>query len=145
MKAKLLAIVGSHRRNGNSYLLAKTVLQSVDADADIIQLADRKIEFCNLCEKCVDKECVLEDDFNEIFAMMKKADGVVFSVPKYLAASSKFLAFLERLATIVHMRQHRGYGGAVRSPDYKLFSDQKPFCVFVCQELEVSRRKPCRQ
>jgi multimeric flavodoxin WrbA len=130
MKTRLLAIVGSHRKDGNSYSLAETVLQSVDADADIIQLANKKIEFCNLCEKCVDKDCVLEDDFNEILAMMEKADGIIFSVPKYLAASSKFLAFLERLATIVHMRQRRGYGGPIRSPDYKLFPDQKPFCVF---------------
>ena len=60
-KAKLLAIIGSQRTNGNSYLLAKTVLDSIEADYEIIQLADKKIEFCNLCEKCVSNDCVLED------------------------------------------------------------------------------------
>jgi multimeric flavodoxin WrbA len=130
MKTKLLAIVGSQRKNGNSYSLAKTVLESFDADHDIIQLADKKIEFCNLCEECIDKDCVLEDDFNEILAEMKKADGIILAVPKYLTAPSKFLAFLERLATIVHIRRHMGYGGPPKNPDYRLFSEQKPFCVF---------------
>ncbi len=130
MRTKLLAIVGSQRENGNSYSLARSVLESVDADWDIIQLADRRIEFCNLCEECKDRECVLEDDLDEILSAMRSADGIVFSVPKYLDAPSKFLALLERLATIVHVRRHMGYGGPVRKPDCKLFSEHKPFCLF---------------
>lgn len=130
MRTKLLAIIGSQRANGNSYALARSVLQSVDADWDIIQLADRRIEFCNLCEECRDRECVLEDDLSEILSAMRSADGVIFSVPKYLDAPSKFLALLERLATIVHVRRHVGYGGPVRNPEYKLFSEHKPFCFF---------------
>lgn len=55
---------------------------------------------------------------------------MIFAVPKYLDAPSKFLAFLERLDTIVHMRRHMGYGGPPKNRDYVLFSDQKPFCVF---------------
>lgn len=130
MKPRVLAIVGSHRKNGNSYSLAKTVLESVDAEYDIVQLANEEIEFCNLCEECIDKDCVLDDDVNNILVKMKKADGVIFIVPKYLVAPSKFLAFLERLDTIVHMRRHMGYGGPPRNPDYNLISGQKPFCVF---------------
>lgn len=130
MKTKLLAVVGSQRENGNSYSLARRVLESVDVDWDIIQSADRRIEFCSLCEECKDQECVLEDDLNEIPSAMRSADGLVFSVPKQLDAPSKFLALLERLATIVHVRRHMGHGGPVRKPDYKLFSNHKPFCLF---------------
>ncbi len=130
MRPTLLAIVGSQRENGNSYLLTKAVLDSVDADAAIIQLTDKEIKFCNICGSCVDRDCVLKDDFNDILIEMKKASGIIFAVPKYLAAPSKFLAFLERLATIVHVRKHGGYAGLVKDPDYMLFSDHKPFCVF---------------
>jgi multimeric flavodoxin WrbA len=129
MKPRLLAITGSHRKNGNSYSLAKRVLESVDADAHIVQLADRDIRFCTLCEECVDKDCVIDDDVNRIIVEMKRADGIVFVVPKYLDASSKFLAFLERLDTIVHMRRHMGYAGPPRNRDYVLVPGQKPFCV----------------
>ncbi|MFB0567052.1 MAG: flavodoxin family protein [Candidatus Bathyarchaeia archaeon] len=129
-KVNLLAIVGSQRRNGNSYLLAKAVLDSADADYEIVQLADKQIAFCNLCEKCISDDCILEDDFNEILQEMKHADGIVFVVPKYLFVASKFLCFLERLDTIVHMRKHAGYERTFHNPDCMLFTG-KPFCMFI--------------
>lgn len=129
-KAKLLAIIGSQRKNGNSYLLAKTVLESVKADYEIIQLAEKEIEFCNLCEECISNDCVLEDDFNQIFEQMKSAYGMIFAVPKYLFFPSKFLCFLERLDNIGHMRRHMGYKRTYVNSDYRLFSDKKPFCFF---------------
>jgi len=129
-KANLLAIVGSQRKNGNSYLLAKAVLNSVDADYEIVQLADKKMEFCNLCEKCISGDCILEDDFNDVLDKMKYADGIVFVVPKYLFVASKFLCFLERLNTLNHMRKHSSYERTFKNPDYKLFTE-KPFCMFV--------------
>jgi len=69
-KPNLLAVVGSQRRNSNSYSLAKTVLDSVDADYEIVQLADTAITFCNLCQKCISNDCVLKDDFNEVLKKM---------------------------------------------------------------------------
>ncbi|NWG10310.1 flavodoxin family protein [Candidatus Bathyarchaeota archaeon] len=129
-KAKLLAIIGSHRKNANSYLLTKNVLDSTKMDYEIIQLAEKRIDFCDLCEKCIDEDCVLTDDFNQIFEKMKRADGIILALPKYLFFSSRFLSFLERLATIEHMRKFMGYVGALKNPDYKLFQRNKPFCIF---------------
>lgn len=129
-RTKLLAIVGSQRKNGNSHSLAKTVLESFNAESEIVQLADKEIEFCNLCEECVDKDCILHDDLNQILTQMKEADAIIFALPKYIFTTSKFLTFLERLNTIVHIRRHMGYGGPIRNPDYRLFSEEKPFCIF---------------
>jgi len=129
-KVKVLAIIGSQRKDGNSYLLAKKVLESVKADYEITQLADKEIDFCNLCEKCIKNDCVLEDDFNRIYEKMKNADAIIFAVPKYLFFPSKFLSFLERLANVGHMRRHMGYKRTYVNPDYRLFSGNKPFCFF---------------
>jgi multimeric flavodoxin WrbA len=128
-KAKLLGIIGSHRKGGNSYELVKTVFQSLPVDYEIIELAESNIRFCDLCEQCKDKDCVLQDDFNQILKEMKEADGIVFSLPKYLFVSSKFLAFLERLNTVCHMRKHLGYEHKLERNDYSLFSE-KPCCIF---------------
>jgi len=129
-KVRLLAIIGSQRNNGNSNYLAKTVLDSLPVSYKIIQLAEKNIEFCTLCEECKDgDDCVLHDDFNEILKEMQVADGLVFSLPKYLFVGSKFLAFLERLNTLVHMRRHGGYEHKPCSPKTELFSG-KPFCIF---------------
>jgi len=127
---RLLAITGSHRRDGNSYALSKAVLDSLDCEYAIIQLAEKEIGFCTVCEECVDKGCVIEDDLDEILVEIERSDGVVFAVPKYLSAPSKLMAFLERLASIVHMHKHLGYGGPTVNPDYVLFQGGKPFCVF---------------
>lgn len=130
MKPKILAIIGSHRKDGNSYSLVKAVLESTGVDCEIVQLAEKHVEFCNLCGQCIDNDCVLEDDVNGILAKMKSGHGFVFAVPKYLDAPSKFLAFLERLNTVVHMRRHMGYSGPPKNADYQLISGQKPFCLY---------------
>jgi len=130
-KVKILAIIGSQRKDGNSYSLTKTILDSVEADYEIVQLAERALEFCDLCEKCASSDCVLEDDFNQIFEKMKSADGIVFAVPKYVFLASKFLCFLERLDSIRHMRRHMGYRISPENPEYSLFPKKKPFSIFV--------------
>ena len=130
-KVSLLAIVGSQRKNGNSYHLTKTVLESLPVCYKTIQLAEKNIGFCTLCEQCKDgSDCILQDDFNEILKEMQGADGIVFSFPKYLFVGSKFLAFLERLDTLVHMRRHGGYEPKAEKSNSELFS-MKPFCIFL--------------
>jgi len=127
---RVLAVVGSQRMNGNSYLLTKTVLEDVRVDHAIVQLADKNIGFCTLCQKCIDDDCPLDDDFNGIVKEMEKADGIIFAVPRYLFFPAKFLCFLERMDNINHMRQHKGYKRTFANRDYRLFSDEKPFCIF---------------
>jgi len=86
--------------------------------------------YCTICEECVTKDCVLEDDLYDVLKEMHESDGIIFVVPKYLSVPSKFMAFLERLASIVHMRKHNGYEGPPVNPDYTLFKEGKPFCIF---------------
>ena len=136
MKLKILAITGSQRKNGNSYQLAKTILNSTDCESSIIQLSKKKIDYCTVCGECICKDCILDDSLNEIMEKMKEANGIVFILPKYLLAPSLFTAFLERLATITHMRKHQGYGGDLVNPEYSLFKGMKPFCVFAISGRE---------
>jgi len=66
-RIKLLAIVGSQREYGNSFLLTKEALKpSKEINYEIVQLARKDIKFCNICGKCQSMECPLDDDFNEI-------------------------------------------------------------------------------
>ena len=108
--------------NGNSYYLAKTVLDSLPVNYKTIHLAEKKIEFCTLSEQWKDgSDCSLQNDSNDILREMRSADGVVFSLPKYLFVGSKFLVFLERLDTLVHMRTHRGYEQARKAKRWTVF------------------------
>jgi multimeric flavodoxin WrbA len=115
--------------DGNSFSLVQSVLQSARVNYEIVQLSDKNIEYCDLCGQCLKGDCILDDDLNGILRKMEKADGIVIAFPKYLLAPSKFLAFLERLNTIVHMRRHRAYEYAEKQVDYRLFTDKKLFCI----------------
>jgi len=131
---KLLAIIGSQRIEGNSYLLAEEVLKSIgEVDYEIIQLAEKKIGFCNFCGKCEFGECVLEDDLNSIVEKMTVADGIIFSFPKYFTVPSKLLCFLERLDMVQHCKKYRGFKktGVEPDPDFTPPFKGKPLCLFV--------------
>ncbi len=115
-------------------MLVREVLKPMrEADYEIIQLAERDIEFCDLCGRCEFGNCVLEDDFNEIVNKMRVADGIIFSFPKYFSAPSKFLCFLERLSMIHHCKEYRGFRKTGAEPDssFKPPFEGKPFCLFV--------------
>ena len=130
---KLLAIIGSQRKNGNSYLLAEEVLKNIKAGYEIVQLAEKEIEFCDLCGKCETEDCILEDDFNQILEKMKEADAIIFSFPKYFSLSSKFLCFLERLRGIDHFKEYPSgrKTGVKPDPNFVPLFKGKPYCLFV--------------
>jgi len=143
---KLLAIVGSQRKSGNSYLLAKETLKSTKADYKIIQLAEKKIEYCDLCGKCETGDCVLNDDFNQILENMEEADGIIFSFPKYLSLPSKFLCFLERLAIIHHCKEYHGLRktGITPDPNFSPLFKGKLCCLFVVSGSGKGGEEPLR-
>lgn len=145
-KIKLLAIIGSQRKNGNSYLLAKTILESTKTDYEIIQLTEKKIKFCNLCGKCEHEKCPLDDDFNQILEKLKEADGIIFSFPRYFFLSSKFLCFIERLVMPYHFKKYHGYEKTGVKPDSNVFPSfkEKPCCLFIISDTGWMGKEPLK-
>jgi len=130
-KRKFLAIIGSQRKDGNSYLVVKTIFEATKNDYEIIQLAEKEIKSCNFCGKCEFEECPLEDDFNQILGKMKKADGIIFSFPRYFFLPSKFSSFIERLVTPHHFKKYHGYKEIRPDPTIAPPFKGKPSCLFV--------------
>lgn len=101
---KILGIVGSNRKNGNSYLLLKKMFQDLsEVETKIIQVAELNIKPCELCfEVCSKKsyKCVIADDFELLFEETKSADGIIIACPFYFYIPSKFQPFLERLSCL---------------------------------------------
>lgn len=108
---RILGISGSNRRDGNSYLLLKEMLQDVPSiETKIIQVAELNIKPCELCfESCSVRpfECVIEDDFKVLFEKMKSVDGIIFACPFYFYVPSKFQASLERLSCLDYFTQKK--------------------------------------
>jgi len=122
---KILGLVGSQRRNGNSYLILKEALKGCLEEAEIVQLADMRIDWCNACGLCKDSmKCVIEDDVGVIFDKIAEADAVLFSVPRYLPIPSKFMTLIERIGALYHYRLEA-------NADFDLPLKGKPFGLVV--------------
>ncbi len=99
---KVLFILGSHRKDGNTAQFVDIVKNHPMNNwfsPKFIWLADKEIKYCQSCYKCSTKmQCVLKDDVKEIVEEMKATDAIVYVPVIYaFAANSRFQAFLERV------------------------------------------------
>ena len=108
---KILGIVGSNRKKGNSYLLLKEMFRNLpEIKVKIIQVAELKIKPCKLCFKvCATKpyQCIIKDDFEMLFKEMKSSDGIIIACPFYFYIPSKFQPFLERVSCLDYFTQEK--------------------------------------
>jgi len=89
---RVVAFCGSARRNGNTSILARTVLgelESAGMETELVQLAGKDIRGCLACRKCFEKKdrrCSgREDDVNDCIEKMIQADGFILASPTYFA------------------------------------------------------------
>jgi len=85
---KLVAFVGSPRKNGNTATLVDEVIrgaQDAGTKTTLFNLYDAKIKPCQGCLVCRKTGyCTLQDDFQNIFEHIIEADVVVFGSPVYV-------------------------------------------------------------
>lgn len=107
---KILAIMGSPRRKGNTYRVVKQLEEQLKHDAqitfDYLFLKDYHIDMCTGCFCCfangADK-CPLKDDIGAILEMMEQADGIIFAAPCYaMGVPGLMKNFIDRLAYTLH-------------------------------------------
>ncbi len=89
---KVIAFNGSSRKDGNTAILLKRVLQVLEAEGiqtELVQLAGAPIRGCNACRACYttkNNRCAIEDDkVNLYIQKMLKADGIILGSPVYFS------------------------------------------------------------
>ena len=84
---KILGIVGSPRKLGNSEIMVKEISRhiSVPHELNLLRLQDFKILPCRGCYQCLFKTegCVLDDDLNTVTKALVEADALIVSAPTY--------------------------------------------------------------
>jgi len=84
---KILAVMGSPRKKGNTHILISRILdgaKSEGARGDILFLDDLTIRECDGCYRCWQgKECNKNDDMNNIYPRLMESAGIVFGTPVY--------------------------------------------------------------
>lgn len=98
---KILGIVGSPRKGGNTEVLVEQVLavaKDLGADVEQVFIADNSIAPCDGCESCLATgKCKIKDDMQEMYSKLIEADGIVFGTPVYFwGMTAQAKAFIDR-------------------------------------------------
>ena len=103
MAKKVLVILGSPRRKGNSAILAAQITKgakSAQAKVETIYLQEKSIAPCKACFTCQkkgSKGCAIKDDMQEIYPKLLEADAWVIASPVYwFTMSAQTKIFMDR-------------------------------------------------
>ena len=98
---KVLGILGSPRRGGNSELLLDKVLQgaeSFDLETEKIVLNELKFSPCQECDGCAKTgKCTIKDDMQIVYKKLNDADAIILATPIFFGSlSAQVKAMIDR-------------------------------------------------
>jgi len=119
-KKKVLILLGSPRKKGNSALLAAEAAKgakAAGADVESVYLQGLDIKACtacNACQKKPGKGCVIRDDMRGLYPKLQRADALVFATPVYWAnMSAQTKLMMDRCYALVTPSGHAFAGKKV--------------------------------
>ncbi len=121
---KVVAFNGSARKDGNTAILLRRVLQVLEKEGietELIQLAGQQIHgcmACGTCKKMKNKECkIANDNVNLYIQKIAEADGILLGSPTYFSMMTPELkALIDRAGYVARANDHmfkRKVGAAV--------------------------------
>lgn len=107
---RILAIMGSPKKKGNTYELTKKVEKNLKqygkVEFEYVFLKDLNLKTCLGCQICFDRGeelCPLKDDRAMLEEKMHKADGIIFTSPNYVFNVSGLMKnFIDRFGYVCH-------------------------------------------
>jgi multimeric flavodoxin WrbA len=82
----VVGICCSPRQQATEFVLreALRMLEEKSVRTSFWSVRGKNIGFCIHCDYCLkNKECVFKDDMQELYSLLKEADGIIFSTPVY--------------------------------------------------------------
>ena len=110
---KVLGIVCSPRRKGNTEILMREALRAVEeagGETQLCLLSEMNVQPCDACGACREAgECKIEDDMQRIYEYLLAADGVIFGTPVYFVnVSAQAKAVIDRTYSLARSHKLRG-------------------------------------
>ena len=98
---KVLAVIGSPRKNGNTHVLVSRILEGMSNEGistETIFLNDLNIKECDGCHVCWKSErCVKKDDMSNLYNKIIESDAIIFGTPVYWYAPTALMkGFIDR-------------------------------------------------
>jgi multimeric flavodoxin WrbA len=86
MKHMIVGICGSPRKAATEYVLkeALSMLETMGFKTEFFTVSGKNIGFCTHCDYCLtNKECIIKDDMNTVYSLLKEAEGIIIATPVY--------------------------------------------------------------
>ena len=108
---KVIGVVGSPKKTGNTAYLLGEVFSSIEDPAiekELIYLTDYSLEECDGCDLCIrEQRCPKEDDMPKIEAALMGADCIILGAPSYFGqVPSVMKTFMDR-SRLLKMQNHK--------------------------------------
>ena len=119
---KILALIGSPRKEGNTDVLVEQILQGSKTKghtSEKLYLYKYKISPCVDCRNCKkgDYVCTVKDGMQEIYPKMEEADVVIFATPLYWwGPSGQLKLLMDRMRPFVANGKFKGKKAVVVVP-----------------------------
>jgi multimeric flavodoxin WrbA len=101
----VVGVCGSPRQQATEHVLkeALRVLEEKGFETRFWTVRGKRLGFCTHCDYCLEhKECVFKDDMQELYALLKDADGLIFATPVYNGgASAQIKTVMDRCRAVV--------------------------------------------
>jgi multimeric flavodoxin WrbA len=126
---RVLAVVGSPRKRGNTDLLVDALLRGAEEGGAIVEkvyLADKDIKPCDGCDVCfTNGECVHDDDMVALYEKLLECEVWALGTPVYWwGPTAQMKAFIDRWYFLTD--QHRGALEGKRAVLVAPFGDDDP-------------------
>lgn len=113
---KVLAIIGSPRKNGNTAAMVNAVCKGATLaghETKIIYLIDQSIQGCIACDACKTgsvKYCAINDDMQQLYRSIIEADCLVIGSPIYMGQITGLMKnFFDRLYAFTDAKNQVNY------------------------------------
>jgi multimeric flavodoxin WrbA len=96
----ILGICGSPRNQATEHVLAEALrmLAEKGFKTQLWTVRGKWVDFCAHCDYCLqNKVCVVQDDLQELYALMEQAEGIILATPVYNGGvSAQLKAVMDR-------------------------------------------------
>ena len=82
----IVGICGSPRKGATEHVLreALKMLETMGFNTEFFTVRGKKIGFCTHCDHCLKhKECIIANDMNTVYALLKEAEVIIIATPVY--------------------------------------------------------------
>ena len=102
---KIVGISGSPRNQATEHMLeeALKLLAEKGYETTLWTVRGKWVDYCAHCDYCLkNKECVVQDDLQELYALLAEANGIIFASPVYNGGvSAQTKAVMDRMRAAV--------------------------------------------